>query len=201
MPRRRFASILYSNTARAHELSRTSELRSAIRWALALQRSRGMQKTEHGQRTAPQLLAADRTPISEIMTPAPVTVRPELALDDLMTLFLDQNISRAPVVDETGKLIGLISKTDLLVDAYLRGDTDVDQRGDAGHGSHVHEVGNIVRDVMTPVAYSLTATTSIGAAARRMLADNVHAAPVVSETGQVTGMLSATDVLAWVAGV
>lgn len=161
----------------------------------------GMQKTEHGRRIAPQLLAADRTPISEIMTRAPVTVRPELALDDLMTLFLEQNISRAPVVDETDKLIGMISKTDLLVDAYMRGDTAVDQRGAGGTGSHVHEGDNIVRDVMTPVAYSLADTTSIGAAARRMLADNVHAVPVVSETGQVIGFLSATDVLAWVAGV
>jgi CBS domain-containing protein len=160
-----------------------------------------MQKTVHRHRVAPQLLAADRTAISEIMTRAPVTVRPELALDDVMTLFLEQNISRAPVVDDSDQLIGMISKTDLLVDAYVRGDTEVDQRGDGGTGSHVHEASNIVRDVMTPVAYSLAATTSIGAAARRMVADNVHAVPVVSETGRVVGILSATDVLAWVAGV
>ncbi len=47
---------------------------------------------------------------------------------------------------------------------------------------------------MTPVAFTLPETASIGEAARIMLADNAHAAPVVSPDNRVIGMLSATDI-------
>jgi CBS domain-containing protein len=150
---------------------------------------------------APQLLAADRSPIATIMTRSPVVVRSELGLEELVATFLEQNVSRAPVVDHDGKLIGIVSKTDLVVDQYVRGDTQVDQRGVPERGQHVHELGGCVGDVMTRIAFSLPETTSIGAAARRMLADNVHAMPVTSSDGRVVGIVSATDVVAWVAGV
>lgn len=150
---------------------------------------------------APQLLAADRTRIGEIMTRGAITVRADLGLEQLVDLFLDQGISRVPVVDDDGRAIGMVSKTDLVIDQHARGDTEVSQIGAGGPGRHVHEIGGLVRDVMTPVALTLPATTSIGEAARRMLADNVHAVPVTSDDGQVIGLLSATDIMAWVAGV
>lgn len=160
-----------------------------------------MAHTRRAPEVAPQLLAADRTPIAAIMTRSPVVVHPELDLEELVRTFLEQNVSRAPVVDYENKLIGIVSKTDLVVDQYVRGDTQVDQRGVCEPGSHVHEPGRNVGEVMTHVAFSLPETTSIGAAARRMLADNVHAMPVTASDGRVVGIVSATDVLAWVAGV
>jgi CBS domain-containing protein len=160
----------------------------------------GMAHTQHAPGIAPQLLAADQTPIATIMTRSPIVVHAELGLEELVETFLDQNISRAPVVDQQGKLIGIVSKSDLIVDQYARGDTQVDQRGADEPGSHVHELGGIVGDVMTRIAFALPESTSIGAAARRMLADNVHAMPVTSSDGRVVGILSATDVVAWVAG-
>jgi CBS-domain-containing membrane protein len=44
-------------------------------------------------------------------------------------------------------------------------------------------------------------TTSIGDAARRMLRDHLHAVPVVDHAGALLGMLSASDIVAWVAGI
>jgi CBS domain-containing protein len=159
-----------------------------------------MAHTRHAPDIASQVLAADRTSIAEIMTRSPIVVHADLGLECLVGMFLEQNVSRAPVVDHAGKLVGIVSKTDLVVDQYVRGDTQVDQRG-SELGSHVHELGGSVGEVMTHVAYALPETTSIGAAARRMLADNVHAMPVTSSDGRVVGIVSATDVLAWVAGV
>lgn len=152
-------------------------------------------------RISPQSREADRTPIAEIMSHTPITVHPELELDDLMTLFLDRNISHAPVVDAQDRPIGMVSKTDLVVDQYVRGDTVVDQRDAGGYGRHVHGGTAIVRDVMSPIVVSLPEATSIGTAARRMLADNVHAVPVTSPDGRVIGILSTVDILAWVAGL
>jgi CBS domain-containing protein len=54
---------------------------------------------------------------------------------------------------------------------------------------------------MRPLVFSLPATTSLLEAARRMLANNVHAVPVTSEAdARVIGILSTTDMMAWVAG-
>jgi CBS domain-containing protein len=54
---------------------------------------------------------------------------------------------------------------------------------------------------MTPVAFTLPESATVGEAARRMLADNVHAVPVTSEAGRVVGWLSSMDIVAWVGGV
>jgi len=149
---------------------------------------------------APQLLAADHTRIADIMTRGAITVRADLGLEQLVGLFLEQDISRVPVIDDDDRAIGFVSKTDLVFDQHERGDTEVSQLGASGRGQHAHEVSGLVRDVMTPVAFTLPATTTIGEAARRMLADNVHAVPV-TEDGRVIGLVSATDIMAWVAGV
>ena len=148
---------------------------------------------------APQVLAANRARIGEIMTRGAITVRADTSLEQLVGLFLEQGISRVPVVDDDGRAIGIASKTDLVVDQYERGDTEISQTGAGGRGRHVHEVSGLVRDIMTPVAFALGDTTTIGEAARRMLADNVHAVPVTSGDGRVIGVLSATDIVAWVA--
>jgi CBS-domain-containing membrane protein len=149
----------------------------------------------------PQLVAAEQARVADIMTPSPISVRPELSIEQLRELLLDRDISRAPVVDDRGRVIGMIGKTDLVVDLHQRGDNDVDQRGVLEPGTHVHATENTVRDVMTPVAFTVHATTSIGDAARRMLRDHLHAVPVVDHAGALLGMLSASDIVAWVAGV
>lgn len=134
------------------------------------------------------------------MTRGAVTVRADTSQEQLVTLLLDQGISRVPVVDADGRPIGVVSKTDLVIAQHERGDTEVSQADAGGRDRHIHEVGGIVRDIMTPVAFTLPETISVGEAARRLLADNVHAVPVVSSDNRVIGVLSATDIVAWVAG-
>jgi CBS-domain-containing membrane protein len=149
----------------------------------------------------PQLLAAETAPVADIMTRHAITVRAELSLEQLRALFLERDISRAPVIDERGHLLGMISKTDLVVDQHRRNDNEVDPRGAGEPGGHVHAIDNTVRDIMTPIAFTVHATTSVGDAARRMLQDHLHAVPVVGQAGQLLGVLSATDIVAWVAGI
>jgi CBS domain-containing protein len=153
------------------------------------------------EKLAPQVLAAERTRIDEVMTRGPIVVREDLGIEQLVELFREHGLSRAPVVNDDGRLVGIVSKTDLVEDFHQRGDTgEVDQHG-AGAGQHVHVIGEVVRDVMRPLVFSLPATTSLLEAARRMLANNVHAVPVTSEAdARVIGILSTTDMMAWVAG-
>lgn len=149
---------------------------------------------------APQRATADTTRIADVMCRDVVTVRADLGLETLTKLLLDRQLSRVPVVDEDGHLIGMVSKTDLVREHELRGDTEVSQQGGEETGRHVHEVDALVRDVMTGLPFALPWDTTLRDAARRMLAQGVHAVPVTSSDGTVIGMLSAIDVVAWVAG-
>ena len=50
----------------------------------------------------------------DVMQTHVVTVEPELPLIDVHRLFVEEEITGAPVADETGRLVGVISSTDLL---------------------------------------------------------------------------------------
>ena len=66
---------------------------------------------------------AERTPVAMLMSRDVVTVKPDMPIDQLTQLFLDRGISGAPVIDETGNPIGIISKTDLVRATYEAGGT------------------------------------------------------------------------------
>ncbi len=48
--------------------------------------------------------------IKEIMTKNVITVSPEMDIHKLAKLFMEQNISGAPVVDKSGKLLGVVKE-------------------------------------------------------------------------------------------
>jgi len=52
--------------------------------------------------------------VQDVMTPNPVTVLTGTTLPKVVELMLEHNIKRLPVVDERGKLIGMVSRIDVL---------------------------------------------------------------------------------------
>jgi CBS domain-containing protein len=53
------------------------------------------------------------TKVSEVMTPNPVTARPEATVEELATLMVDKKYHTIPIVDQ-GKLVGVVGKEDIL---------------------------------------------------------------------------------------
>jgi CBS domain-containing protein len=51
--------------------------------------------------------------VKDAMTPNPVTVDPDTALEDIATLMVKNNIHTLPVLDQ-GRLVGIIGKEDIL---------------------------------------------------------------------------------------
>jgi CBS domain-containing protein len=151
--------------------------------------------------------AADRTPISEIMTKHVVCVRSDLDTRTLASLFLERGISGAPVVDDDARPIGIVSKTDLVRERYERADTGTATEGDTRESSTLEELGfhteptqeTTVAEIMMPVAFCLPANESIARAAALMAFEGVHRVPVVGNRGQVVGLVSPLDVLRWLA--
>jgi CBS domain-containing protein len=118
-------------------------------------------------------------PVTVVMTKAVRTVTPGLRLDELSRIFLEDAISGAPVVDEDGRPIGMVSKTDLLRSNLLR--------------------ERIVDDVMTPLAMALPDDATVSQAAALMASERIHRVVVVSPDGRIVGLVSALDVLRWMA--
>lgn len=54
------------------------------------------------------------TPVSRIMSTDVLTVRPETSAREATAMMLDHKIGALPVVETTGKLIGVITETDFL---------------------------------------------------------------------------------------
>ena len=150
-----------------------------------------------------------RTPISEIMTRRVVCVRPDVAVDQLATLFIERQVGGAPVVDASGDLAGVVTRGDLLrlgwegaSDAGLDDDPDGEgwtfdddlDRLRRGVDSSAH-----VADIMTPFAFALPSHAPIAQAAALMAYECVHRIVVTATDGTIIGLVSGLDILRWIA--
>ena len=83
-----------------------------------------------------------------------ITVAPTASVKDVAKLFLERRISAVPVVDDQGRLIGIVSEGDLLHGAEAgtqrqRGGSVPLARDDALASDYVKEHARKVGDVMT----------------------------------------------------
>lgn len=73
---------------------------------------------------AREVLAKNRSPdrvsIYEVMTKPAVTIHPDMAIHHASTLFDRLGLSRAPVVDSSHEIIGIVSHTDMVMKGLLR---------------------------------------------------------------------------------
>lgn len=116
--------------------------------------------------------------LRDVMTPVVTCVTPDLGLDELSQLLLAEGISGVPVIDEEGRPIGVVSKTDLV---------------GLGPGAA------IVADVMMPVAFTLRDTDTLQRAALLMATEHIHRLPLVDDHRRVSGIITTFDLARWVA--
>ena len=50
----------------------------------------------------------------DVMTPGVITVQPETSVRDIARMLVEHNISGVPVVENGGKLVGIVSEGDLM---------------------------------------------------------------------------------------
>lgn len=53
--------------------------------------------------------------VEEIMNPQPVVLRSSQSLKEAVHVMLDANVAGAPVVDDAGQLVGVLSEADLII--------------------------------------------------------------------------------------
>ncbi|MDP1735470.1 MAG: CBS domain-containing protein [Sulfuritalea sp.] len=95
----------------------------------------------------------------------------------------DHAIHQAPVLDDDGRLVGIVSERDLLTAINVDG------------GSIVEALDRRVRDVMTTPVVATAPITDIRRIAAVMIDHGVDGVPITNETGRLVGFVSRSDVL------
>jgi CBS domain-containing protein len=144
---------------------------------------------------------AAQTPIAAVMHTHPYRVTAQQPVRELLALFVDKGISAAPVVDEQGRPIGFVSKTDVVRQLHRptpgerpESTTQVQPWWDAERLAQL-----TVGAIMTPAVYSFTPESTVADATAVMAFERMHHVPVMDASGMLVGMVSALDILDWLA--
>lgn len=138
----------------------------------------------------------------DIMSPEPVCVSPATHIKELGRLLEANDISGAPVVDPQGRVIGIVSRTDLLR-ACTVGTSTVppaylyETLGEQGEedAELLPEASVCVQDFMTEDPVTVGLDTPVSRIARLMHERRYHRVIVVDEEAFPLGIITSLDVL------
>jgi len=109
-----------------------------------------------------------------------VTLTPDMDVLEALRILVEQRISGAPVVDQIGNLVGMLTERDCMQIAL-------------GAGYH-SEDGGRVENFMTCSVVTVDANTPVTEIAERFATSNFRRLPVM-EQGRLIGIISRRDVL------
>jgi CBS domain-containing protein len=127
--------------------------------------------------------------VSELMQTEVETVMEEAPVNDAFIILAESRVSALPVVDGAGRLVGVISRTDILA-------SEEEAEDEAARESLFE--GTSVRDLMTSPALTIAPEASVRETAQQMLSAGVHRLFVTSGE-RVVGVISITDIVRAVA--
>jgi CBS-domain-containing membrane protein len=145
--------------------------------------------------------AALRVRIHDVMQRDVLCVREDASVEMARSLLLEHAVRALPVVDAEGKLVGFVTRSDLLRDDDDRGNyASIDAPRGLGRGFHVEELARrVVGEVMTPYAHALPEAAPLSYAVSLMAMESLTDIPVVTENGEVVGVVTSVDVMRWFA--
>ncbi|MBN9522692.1 CBS domain-containing protein [bacterium] len=145
-------------------------------------------------RMTPPLVLHTRT-AAELMTPDPKSLRQDALVAEAAVFLSARGFSAAPVIDEAGRPVGVVSRTDLLHHHGQRAARLLTAPPGTADARAEAAAPGAIRDVMTPAVFCVHAETPAAKVVEKMLALNVRRLFVVDEAGVLVGVVSAFDVL------
>lgn len=138
--------------------------------------------------------AALRT-AKDVMQERVVTVRPNLLVRELAKLLDEKRISGAAVVERGGRIVGVVSKSDLVHHELEGADHYVWEEGAMPRGFHVESPDRaVVADIMTPGVVEAAPDAPLSALARLMRRRRIHRV-FITEAGRLRGIVTTLDLL------
>jgi CBS domain-containing protein len=143
--------------------------------------------------------------VAEVMRREVATVRPESPLSQVVELLLDKDFTAVPVIDNDGRLVGMVSDHDLLtrggmkIAISLKKATDLEFVRDLQES--LENSKRQVSEVMTTEVVNVTPDTGLGKAARLMVERQLKRLPVVDANRKLVGIVGRIDILNTIAAV
>ncbi|NQV57525.1 MAG: CBS domain-containing protein [Rhodospirillales bacterium] len=136
----------------------------------------------------------------DIMTTNVITVGPDQTVAEIAKLLINRRISAAPVVDENGKILGIVSEGDLV--HRVLGDNEVRRSwwlsflGDPSDvpAEYAKLHGRKARDVMTKDVVTAPSFTPINSIAEMLEKKRIKRVPIV-DNGKLMGIVSRANVI------
>jgi CBS-domain-containing membrane protein len=135
---------------------------------------------------------------ADLMSSNPVSIRAQATVAEATAMLTDRGFSAAPVIDEAGRPVGVVSRADILVH-HREGHTHTlvgQDEADVPEGFEVEETDpTLVADIMTPAVFSVPLDAPVDSVIAQMLSLHVHQMFVVDRDGLLVGVISTLDVL------
>jgi CBS domain-containing protein len=123
-------------------------------------------------------MAQQRQTVRDAMNDNARTIEPDASVTDAARLMRDDDVAIVAVVDAEDELIGVITDRDIAILVVAEG---------------ASPENTTVGEAMSRQPVSVGEGDSLDEAFRRMLAEDVHHAPVTDDDGHVSGVLSQSD--------
>jgi CBS domain-containing protein len=166
--------------------------------------------------SAPHLKLLAHT-AADLMAPNPISIRGDANVREALALLTDKGYSAAPVIDEAGRPIGVLSRADILMHDREKPDhvppspgyfyeqdlrnhhqhhKSKNHKDDVKDGFQIESVDpTIVEEIMTPAIFSVPPEASATKVVGEMVSLHVHRLFVVDKAGVLVGVITSMDVL------
>lgn len=142
--------------------------------------------------------------VADVMSRDPITVKPQTPIKEAMKILVEQRISGLPVVDDAGKLVGVLSETDLLWQEtgvepplYIMFlDSVIYLENPARHEQELHKaLGQTVGEVMSSDPVVVKPDQPLRNAAKLMHEKPIRRLTVTDNDHKVIGILTPGDIV------
>ncbi len=138
----------------------------------------------------------------DVMTPTVISVDPDTTVQDLAKLLSERGISGAPVVDASGRMVGIVSEGDLLHRTELSTDQRVERRSSwwleqfaSGLArDYVKSHGRTVKDIMTRDVVAVDENTELADVAKLLETKRIKRVPVM-RGAKIVGIVSRANLV------
>jgi CBS-domain-containing membrane protein/PII-like signaling protein len=129
-------------------------------------------------------------PVEQVMRRDPVTLRPDETLADATRRMSETRLKRLPVVDADGRLVGILSRSDVL--------RAVGESFPLNPGAGAHPGARTAGELMRPDAPVVNLDAPLDAVLAAVVSTRLNRAVVVDDARRVVGVVSDEDLLALV---
>ena len=133
-------------------------------------------------------MRVQETRVKEIMTSPVITIHRDASLEEAEALMEEHTVRRLPVIDDKGRLVGIISRGDLREAEAVKAVVNP-------YAPEAAELNLSVEEVMTPDPITISPDAPVWRAAELLMEHKIGGIPVLDEDNMLCGIITESDIL------